>query len=314
MFWAAAVADRCIRARPVSLVSENLAREFWGTPSAAIGKRFRQYPKTPWQEVIGVVQDVRENGVQADAPPTVYWPTMMSNIFGPGPLNIWRDEAFRSVPIEQAQRFQADPGIWVINSNLPLASVETMQEIYDQSLAQTSFTLVMLGIAGTMALTLGIIGIYGVISYAVSQRTREIGIRLALGAQAGALRRMFVRHAVTLAAIGTIIGLTAAAGLMRLMKSLLCLKSIPGPHHLRCGAGYSSSGRGAGQLFACPESGEGRSGGGSEGGVIGRRKGSRMTDEEITRRAIKQIEAKFSALVAKLPVLHSNTARLLRRP
>ena len=93
--------------------------------------------------------------------------------------------------------------------------------IYDQSLARTSFTLVMLAIAGSMALVLGIIGIYGVISYAVSQRRREIGIRLALGAQPGELKRMFVRHGLILAGIGVAIGLGAAAGLTRLMTSLL---------------------------------------------------------------------------------------------
>jgi len=99
--------------------------------------------------------------------------------------------------------------------------VRTMQEVYDRSLARTSFTLVMLGIAGAMALSLGIVGIYGVISYTVSQRRREIGIRLALGAPQGELKRMFVRHALALAAIGVAIGLGTAAALMRLMKSLL---------------------------------------------------------------------------------------------
>ena len=111
--------------------------------------------------------------------------------------------------------------VWSVNPSLPLASVETMQEIYSQSLARTSFTLVMLGIAGSMALVLGIIGIYGVISYAVSQRTREIGIRLALGEQRGRLRWMFVRSALLLTGVGLAFGLTAAAGLMGLMKSLL---------------------------------------------------------------------------------------------
>ena len=96
-----------------------------------------------------------------------------------------------------------------------------MQDIYGQSLARTSFTLVMLAIAGSMALALGIIGIYGVISYAVSQRTREIGIRLALGAPKGELKWMFVRSAITLTGIGVAIGVVAAAGLTRFMKSLL---------------------------------------------------------------------------------------------
>jgi ABC-type antimicrobial peptide transport system permease subunit len=96
-----------------------------------------------------------------------------------------------------------------------------MEDVYNKSLARTSFTLVMLGIASAMALVLGIIGIYGVISYVVSQRRREIGIRLALGAQPGELQRMFVRYGLTLAGMGVAIGLGAAAGLMRLMKSLL---------------------------------------------------------------------------------------------
>jgi ABC-type antimicrobial peptide transport system permease subunit len=96
-----------------------------------------------------------------------------------------------------------------------------MQVVYDESLERTSFTLVMLAIAGVMALLLGIIGIYGVISYAVTQRRREIGIRVALGARQSGLQLMFVRYALGLAGIGVALGLTAAAGLTRLMHSLL---------------------------------------------------------------------------------------------
>jgi putative ABC transport system permease protein len=111
--------------------------------------------------------------------------------------------------------------VWSVNPSLPLASVQTMQEIYDRSMARTSFTLVMLAIASAMALVLGVVGIYGVISYAVSQRTREIGIRLALGVQQGQLKRMFVRDGLTLAGVGVAIGLAAAMGLTRVMSSLL---------------------------------------------------------------------------------------------
>jgi len=92
--------------------------------------------------------------------------------------------------------------VWSLNSNLPLASVRTMQEVYDKSVARTSFTLVMLGIAGAMALALGIIGIYGVMSYTVSQRKREIGIRLALGAQGGDVLQMVLRQGTKLALVG----------------------------------------------------------------------------------------------------------------
>jgi ABC-type antimicrobial peptide transport system permease subunit len=116
---------------------------------------------------------------------------------------------------------QIQQAVWSVNASLPLASVRTMQEIYSRSLARTSFTLVMLAIAGAMALALSIIGIYGVISYAVSQRTREIGIRLALGAQKSKLSWMFVRSALVMTGTGVAIGVCAATALMQLMRSLL---------------------------------------------------------------------------------------------
>jgi putative ABC transport system permease protein len=154
----------------------------------------------------------------------VYWPLMRNISFLPNPLSATRWVTF-VIRSERAgtEGFlnQVRQAVWSVNSSLPLASVRTMQDIYEQSLARTSFTLVMLGIAGVMALVLGIIGMYGVISYAVSQRRREIGIRVALGAQQGELRRMFVRHGLGLAGIGVGVGLMAAVGLTQLMKSLL---------------------------------------------------------------------------------------------
>jgi predicted permease len=211
--------------RPMVMISENLAREFWGTPSAAVGKRLRQYPFTPWEEVIGVIQDVRQNGIQERAPDIVYWPAMMRNPFVPnGGLTVTRAVTF----VMRSERAGTEgflnevrQAVWSVNASLPLASVRTMREIYDESLATTSFTLVMLGIAGAMAMMLGLIGIYGVISYTVSQRRREIGIRAALGAQPGDLRWLFVRYGLALAGAGTVTGLAAAAGLTRLMKSVL---------------------------------------------------------------------------------------------
>jgi predicted permease len=207
------------------VVSENFARESWGSASAAVGKRLRQFPNTPWQEVIGVVEDVRVHGVDEKAPAIVYWPALLNDPYTPKPtvdatrfvnFAIRSNEAGTESFLKQVQQ-----AVWSVNANLPVASVSTMQEIYSQSLARTSFTLVMLGIAGTMALALSLIGIYGVISYAVSQRTREMGIRLALGAQKRALRWMFVRSALVLTAIGIAIGTAAAAGLMQLMAKLL---------------------------------------------------------------------------------------------
>jgi predicted permease len=210
--------------RPIGIVSEGLARELWGSPQAAIGKHFREWDTMPWHEVVGVVQDVRENGVDQVSPATVYWPSMMNGIYGPGSFDARRNVyvAIRSNRAgTQAFINEMQQAVWSVNANLPVAEVSTMQDIYSDSMARTSFTLVMLAIAGTMALALGILGIYGVISYAVSQRTREIGIRMALGAKKSELAWMFVRSALVLTGVGTAVGLGAAAGLMRLMRTLL---------------------------------------------------------------------------------------------
>jgi predicted permease len=210
--------------RPIGIVSEGLARELFGSPRAALGKRFREYPGMPWHEVVGVVQDVRENGVDQVSPATVYWPSLMGDPAAPNKLEAWRTVYFAlrsSRAGTQAFINEMQQAVWSVNANLPVADVTTMQEIYHESMARTSFTLVMLAIAGTMALALGILGIYGVISYAVSQRTREIGIRMALGAKKSELVWMFVRSALVLTGIGVAIGLGAAAALMRLMRTLL---------------------------------------------------------------------------------------------
>jgi predicted permease len=210
--------------RPAVLISENLARELWGTPTAAVGKHLRQRPDMPWHEVIGVVQDVRENGLNQQAPAIVYWPSMSAHLNATaGQPNAIRGVTF----IVRSERTgtegflsQVRQAVWSVNASLPV-SPRTMRDVYDQSLARTSFTLVMLAIAASMALLLGVVGIYGVISYMVSQRRREIGIRAALGAQHGELKRMFVRHGLVLAGIGVVVGLGAAAGLTRLMSTLL---------------------------------------------------------------------------------------------
>jgi predicted permease len=189
--------------RPYVLISENLAREWWGSASAAVGKRVRSSPVAPWREVIGVVQDVRSSGVNQSAPSTVYEPAMEKVIWMANTVQATRDAAFvvRSSRagtagfVEEIQR-----AVWSVNSGLPLAETRTMQSIYDRSLARTSFTLVMLAIAGAMALVLGIVGIYGVIAYTVAQRRREVGIRMALGARFETVTWMFVRSGLVLSA------------------------------------------------------------------------------------------------------------------
>jgi len=207
------------------IVSESFARESWGSASAAIGKRVKKYNSSPWQQVIGVVEDVRVHGVDEKAPAIIYWPAMFYDRFATLPqmgglrfvtFVIHTNRAGTTGFLNEMQQ-----AVWSVNGNVPLATVQTMQILYSQSLARTSFTLTMLAIAGSMALALGILGIYGVISYTVSQRTREIGIRLALGAQKSELKWMFVRSALVLTGVGVAIGVSVAAGVMQLMKSLL---------------------------------------------------------------------------------------------
>jgi putative ABC transport system permease protein len=212
--------------RRVALVSENLAREWWGAPRAALGKRIREGgPADPWREIVGVVQDVYDDGLHVQPPGIAYWPALMDRY-------IWSGKdgfvlSFGTYVIRSSRTgtegllAEAQQAMWSLNGRRPVFLVTTLQALYDRSMARTSFALVMLAIAGVMGLLLGIVGIYGVIAYVISQRTREIGIRTALGAQPAGLLRMFVRQGLWLTGIGAALGLVAAAVLTRLMSSLL---------------------------------------------------------------------------------------------
>ncbi len=209
--------------RNVVLISENLARELWRDPSAALGKRIREGMKDDWREVIGVVQNIYDNGADQKPPASVFWPALMKNIYD-SPIVVQRRAVFAIRTTRAGSESflkEVRQAIWSVNANLPLTGVRTLEEVYRGSMSRSSFTLVMLAIAGSMALLLGVVGIYGVISYSVSQRTREIGIRIALGAQPRALRAMVVRHGVLLGAIGVAFGLVGAAALTRIMASFL---------------------------------------------------------------------------------------------
>ena len=208
---------------PVALISENFAKEYWHSPQGAIGKMIRVASTDPWREVIGVVQDVHEDGVDQPAQSTVYWPVMMNNFEGQK-TQLRRGVAFSirtSRAGSQALMNEVQQQVWSVNSAVPLADPTTLGELYTKSMARTSFTLVLLCVAGAMALLLGVIGIYGVIAYTVSQRTREIGIRMALGAQRNQLTSLFVRQGLLLTAIGAACGLVVAFVTMRLMSSIL---------------------------------------------------------------------------------------------
>jgi predicted permease len=208
---------------PVAMISENLAREYWHEPAGALGKRIQVSTKDDWREIVGVVGDVHDDGVNNKPPTSVYWPLLLAK-FESDDISVRRDVAFvlRS-PRAGSEAFLKNvrEAVWSVDANLPLAQVHTFDYFYERSMARTAFTLIMLGVAGSMALLLGVVGIYGVIAYSVSQRTREIGIRMALGAQRPTVTGMFVRHGLMLTGVGVACGLVTAVLLMRLMSSLL---------------------------------------------------------------------------------------------
>ncbi|MEP7273346.1 MAG: FtsX-like permease family protein, partial [Acidobacteriota bacterium] len=199
--------------RNVVLIGENFAREYWGSAQAAVGKQIRANSTDPWSEVIGVVGDVRHDGVEKNAPSSVYWPLRSSSSLT---YMVRADRAGTDGLANEIRQTVSS-----VNGNIPVTEIRTMKEVYDKSMSRTAFTLTLLGISGAMALLLAAVGIYAVISYTVAQRTREIGIRMALGAQSGSLKLMFVRNGLVWGAIGAGLGLLAAAALSQLMATLL---------------------------------------------------------------------------------------------
>jgi predicted permease len=213
---------------PAVLVSESLAREYWGSPQAALGQRVSVRSEPPrWYEVVGVVADVREDGLSQVPPLMVYWPQVTLAFWEgdpPDQVRTWRGMGYavRSDRIGTVGFLdEIRAAIWEINPNLPVRGLQSLEELMGQSIARTSFTLVLLGVAAGVALLLGVIGVYGVISYAVSQRSRELGLRMAMGAQASQVKGMVVRQGLVLSAVGVAIGVALALGLTRLMAGLL---------------------------------------------------------------------------------------------
>jgi len=214
---------------PYAVITENLAREYWGEPAVALGRHVRTGNATEWREIIGVVGDVRDDGLSSDPVPIVYWPMAVENLWGQigdGDLQL-----FVSRTMEYVVRSDGvgGPGfsravrdaVQSVNANLPLDNPRTVRAIVRASLARASFTLVTLAIAAAMALLLGAVGVYGVISYVVSQRTREIGVRVVLGAESWAVKRMVLVQGLRLAAVGIGVGLVTGVLLTRLMRGLL---------------------------------------------------------------------------------------------
>jgi predicted permease len=211
------------RREPVAWVNAELARRFLG--DRPVGARIRQGDEDPWLEVAGVVGDTRDMGLDEAIRPTIYHlvdgpdlaqPALQMTLVVRGP-----PAAAVVGPVRDILA-GLDPGV-------PLSVTETMDEILARDLASTSFTLVLLALAGAMSLVLGTVGIYGVISYVVGQRTRELGVRMALGARGADVRRMVVTQGLVLTGVGLAVGLGAALALTRVLRSVLFEVSATDP-------------------------------------------------------------------------------------
>ena len=223
---------------PVAMVSENLAREYWGSPANALGKYIRVGTKDDWRQIVGVAGDLLDDGTNKDAPTIAYWP-ILNNHFESDDENVRREVlyAIRSSRAgSESVMNDVRQAVWAVDANLPLFKFRTQEYFYSRSMARTSFTLVMLGVAAALALLLGLVGLYGVIAYSASQRRREIGIRIALGAQRNAVTAMFVRQGLWMAGAGVACGLVVAVAATRLLRSLLFHVSPMDPLTYSCAA------------------------------------------------------------------------------
>ena len=219
-------------APPVVIVDDTFVRRHFsiGPINSVIGKRLRfGGDAEPWREIVGVVNHVRQNGLEEEGRTGIYRPWLQMN-------PKWMTSLTRALDlvVKTSSRPESFVGpikgvVQGIDPEQPLANVRTLPSIVDAALAPRRFTLSLLGIFAGMALLLGAIGLYGVMAYHVSQRTREIGIRMALGAQRGNVGRLIVKQGITLALVAVAVGLAASWALTRLMRSLLFEVSATDP-------------------------------------------------------------------------------------
>jgi putative ABC transport system permease protein len=198
----------------IVIIDQTTARRYW-PEGQALGKRVKLgSPQDPWMTVVGIVGDVRYHGLDSRVFPTIYAPHAQLH-FNRMMLAIRTTaDPLALVPAVKEQ-------VAALDRNLPVSKVQTMEQIVAGSVTQQRFNLTLLGVFAALALLLAAVGIYGVISYSVTQRTREIGVRMALGARAHDVSRLVIGQCIKLALLGVALGLGGALALTRWMKTLL---------------------------------------------------------------------------------------------
>jgi putative ABC transport system permease protein len=216
--------DRLDAQRPSeAIISQATAVQFWkdSTGRRAIGKRFRDLPDGPWYTVIGVAGNVRDTALAAPPSQTVYFPQVPATTELNSQTQTRMALVVRTVGEPLAITGPVQRAVRELDPNLPLFDVRPMTTVFRASMARLSFTIVVLGAAAIVTLVLGAIGLYGVMAYVVTLRTRELGVRIALGASPGAVVAMLTRQGVVLTGFGIVAGLVMFAVVARFLRTLL---------------------------------------------------------------------------------------------
>jgi len=200
----------------VAVVNTTLARQFYPNQDP-IGRRFRNLDRAPWVKIVGIVSDVRRAGKAGKINPQVYFPAAQTTLY---PVHLSQLTFLSAVDPKQLVG-AVQQQVWAIDKDLPVTHIRSYDEIVSQSISQRRFQTLLLGLFASLALILAMVGIYGVISYSVSQRTPEIGIRMALGASRGGILKMVIGRAMLLVGAGIAAGAAGAFALSKYLKSLL---------------------------------------------------------------------------------------------
>ncbi len=205
--------------QPVAVVNETMAKTFWPDENA-IGKRVRpSNPQIPWFTVVGIVKDVKQGGLGEETGTEIYFhlPQAVAIGFFPRSMNV----VMRTTPPPETLAGSARQTVASLDASLPLADLQPMNDVFFGSVAQPRFLTLLLAIFAVVALALAAVGTYGVMSYSVAERSKELGVRIALGAGSRRVLGMVMKQGLAVAGTGLAIGMLGALALTRLLSSLL---------------------------------------------------------------------------------------------